>query len=162
MLDEVVVFPLALSASKIQEQRDARYNLNDLVVKPGDVIAYTGQVENKLYGKVIDGLLFTDLPGGLDNAVPPSLFALAPGTTQTMTGNITVTASAQSGRTPLTQVAGGVTRDAYQSVDIGQPIVKMGLEEDAIYNYTYAPGKSATCSGNNCPSRTGDITGRVG
>ncbi|MCZ7568702.1 MAG: proprotein convertase P-domain-containing protein [Ardenticatenaceae bacterium] len=153
-LDEVAVFAKALSQAEIEAVRDARYNYNDGIVKPGDTLTYTGTAENHLLNRYANGLLTTDFPAGLDNAVPPASFILQPGERQELSGNVTVKSGVSSGKATLAQVAGGIIVDRREESGYAQLWLPFGEGSGASTFYDFSgnvPARNATCSGSSCP-----------
>lgn len=83
-LDEVAVFDRALSQQEINERlTTARYNFNDSLVRPGEVIAYQSLVKNLLNNRFAYGLLNTkiDKPEAIvaaETKFAPKMFVLYP------------------------------------------------------------------------------------
>ncbi|HBY94258.1 MAG TPA: hypothetical protein DEP84_09895, partial [Chloroflexi bacterium] len=152
-LDEVAVFAKALSQAEVQASMEARYNPNDLIVKPGDTLSYTGTVQNNLWTRYARGLLTTDFPGGLESAVPPATFILPPGSERTMSGDVTVRSDATSGRANLTQVAGAIVVDP---ADTSRPAAS-----DAALHLRFddPPGAGLTGGFANAADPTGKTAG---
>ncbi|MFQ5594170.1 MAG: LamG-like jellyroll fold domain-containing protein, partial [Anaerolineae bacterium] len=170
LVDEVALFRTALSHSAVQAAMEARYNLNDMVVKPGQTLTYEGTVENKLFNRYTNGLLTTDFPGRLENNVPPTSFILQPTEKQTMSGNFTIKSDATSAiSVTLTQVAGGIVVDRREESGYAELWLPFNegsgwlLFSDLSGN---VPARNATCfatsTGSSCPQAGQDgVIGRA-
>ncbi len=120
-LDEVGVFPAALSQAQIQAEMQGRYNPGgaQVAVARNDALAYAAILENNLLGKSLNGLLSTDTSPGLttNNAVAPATFSLTPGGYQTLDGGLSVAATAASGAYSLTLTAGAAVNDPREATN---------------------------------------------
>jgi len=153
-LDELAVFSKALSQNDVQAARDARYNYNDSIVKPGQTITYQGTVENKLFNRYVNGLLSTDFPSAVQDNVPPASFILQPAETQTLSGDVTVKSSATSGKAILSQVAGGIVvnrREESGYAELWLPFNESSSTSSFSDFSGNMPARNGVCSGSSCP-----------
>ena len=114
MVDELLVFPVALNAEEVQAAMQARYNPGgtQVVVAPGDSLTYGATLTNNLLGRNLRGLLSTDVPENVsDGTLAPVPFMLGPGGKTTLTGNFSVASTAQSGTYTLTLTSGASADD---------------------------------------------------
>lgn len=154
-LDNVTVYNRALSDQEILDVMDARYNVSDRIVKPGDTLVYTGTVKNELFNRFANGLLDTKFSAAIENAVLPTSFVIEPLQTASVSGTVQVKASAQSGKADLNLDMSALVNDRREQSNFAETWLK--LEEGAGAT-SFAdvsgnlPPRNGTCSGSACPS----------
>ena len=159
LIDEVAVFDHALSEAEIQALMTARYNPNDLVIRPGDTLYYTSTLSNKLYDRYAQGLfsLNSSAPTALDTAgVPPIQFILNPYQQATLSGTLAVPSTSTSQPVSLTQVADALITDWRERSNFAE--MWLPLDEPAgATTFTdrsgSLPSANGACPGTACPTR---------
>lgn len=167
-IDEAALFDRALSPAEAQALMDARYNLNDGMVRPGDPLTYAGRVKNELFNRDANGLQMTTVSGPVSGSLTPQAFALQPQQAVTLTGGLTVQPGATSQPITLTQAAGALIIDRRaQSAPPGSAVFANGwfkLDEASGTAFADASGSippvSLTCVGAACPTPAQDDFGR--
>ncbi|MCX6016881.1 MAG: hypothetical protein NTZ50_00005, partial [Chloroflexi bacterium] len=163
LLDEFAVFDRALNGTEVTRQRDGNYSADDLVVAPGDALTYEGTVGNELLNRYANGLLTTQMAGGLSSDIAPQAFVLQPQETKTLYGTVSVAANAATGLYELTQAAEASIQDRREQSGFAEAWLKF---DEGAGTTTYAdysgvvPARTATCSGNACP--TAGVAGVTG
>ncbi len=155
LLNDVAVFDRALSASEVQAVMQGRFNLNDGVVRPGQTLAYTATLTNKLMGRYAQGLLsFSSAPASAVGAPNPQTFVLQPLAETNVAGALTV-ASQTTQPISVTQTAEALITDWREQSNYAQ--LWLPLDEDAnqtvFMDHSGAlPAANGTCSGATCPT----------
>ena len=122
---------------------------SDGYVKPGDTVAFSAEVTNRLAGRYAQGLLQTDFPATL-SALSPQTFVLQPNQAQSLSGNVTVQPGTGSGALTLVQNAGALITDPKSANNNAELLLR--LDSDfADTSGGYRP-KPVTCSGDTCPT----------
>jgi hypothetical protein len=107
-LDEFVATPVALNQNQILALMQARYNVgsSELLVAPGEQLAYDATLENNLLGRSLTGLLGLDAPPAWTKTGDSATYHLNPAETQTLHGALTVDAAAATGAYSVSVTAG--------------------------------------------------------
>jgi len=156
LLDDVTVFDRALNTSEVQAVMQGRFNLNDRVVQPGQTLAYTATLSNKLLGRYAQGLLSFDSAPALAVRTPaPQTFVLQPLAETRVAGNLAV--APQSTRPiSVTQTAEALITDWREGSNYAQ--LWLPLDEDATQTVFLdhsgtLPAANGVCSETTCPTR---------
>jgi len=160
-IDEVAVFDRPMTEAEIGAAMAGLYNPQDLIVSPGDTLAYQATVKNELLGRQAEGLLKTEFPGDggdpssfTNNTIDPTTFVLLPQESETMAGTVDVAGAASSGTMSMTQVAGAIIADWREQCGFAE--LWLPLNESGT-NFTDhcggIPARGAQCSGTRCPAR---------
>ncbi len=150
-IDEVLVFPRALTVSEIEEQAAGRYNPDDLRVTAGDRLRYEATVTNELFNRYAQGLLSTDFPAAFEE-LPPQDFVLQPRESVTMTGQVDV-GTAPSGIYTLTQEADALINDWQEASDFAELFYHFSDDDTLLDDNSGAqPPRHGACESGHCPS----------
>ncbi len=157
-IDEVLLFPRALSESEIQEQADGRYNPEDLNVRSGDDLFYEATVTNELYNRYAQGLLGTHFPAAFSE-LPPQDFVLNPQESETLSGLVEV-GSATSGVYTLTQEADALITNWREDSNYAEARYRFSDADTLLEDSSGSqPPRDGMCDTGNCPTLA---TGRYG
>ncbi|MEM7032316.1 MAG: LamG-like jellyroll fold domain-containing protein, partial [Chloroflexota bacterium] len=159
MMDEVGIFPYALSAGQVVSVMNARYNLDDNIVGAGDSLTYTGRATNELLGRYAQGILTTDIEDAEISGTARQSFILEPRQSQTMAGTFNVGTNTPSGNYTVHQSALANVRD-WKSQS-GQAALWLNFESNRDDTSGNQPPRNATCSGSSCPGYRDGIRGRA-
>ncbi|MBN1887617.1 MAG: Ig-like domain-containing protein [Thermoflexales bacterium] len=126
----------------------------DGYVRPGQAIAYTATVENKLRDIYALGLLEVDFPAAVQNtSIQPQVYTLPPREQIALTGQVTVRSDAPSQPVSLTNRAGASMTDLRG--EAGGRVLWLALNESAgatRFVDNSLLGNDGTCSGTSCPT----------
>jgi uncharacterized repeat protein (TIGR01451 family) len=151
LIDEVLVFPRALTQSEVEEQAAGRYNPDDLRVTAGDHLRYEAAVTNELFNRYAQGLLSTDFPAAFEE-LPPQDFVLQPRESITLTGEVDVGA-APSGIYTLTQEADALITDWQEASDFAELLYHFSDDDTLLDDNSGAqPPRHGACESGHCPS----------
>jgi hypothetical protein len=146
-LDEFVATPVALNQNQILALMQARYNVgsSELLVAPGEQLAYDATLENNLLGRSLTGLLGLDAPPAWTKTGDSATYHLNPAETQTLHGALTVDAAAATGAYSVSVTAGAAATDpdAQQPPAPAAPEVHFSFD-DASNRLIFAPGQAST------------------
>jgi len=157
-LDEVLLFPRALSATEIQQQAAGRYNPEDLSVRPGDELFYEATVTNELFNRYAQGLLSTRFPAAFSE-LPPQDFVLNPQESEALSGIVTV-GSAPSGVYTLTQEADALITDWREDSGYAEARYRFSDADTLLEDSSGSqPPRDGECDAGHCPTLA---TGRYG
>lgn len=136
---------------------------SDRFVAPGQTLAYTATVENKLRDRYALGLLEVDFPAAVQSGgVEPQAYKLPPGMETTLAGYVTVQPDiVQSQRISLTHRAGASMANLRH--EAGGRVLWLRFNEIAgatCFVDNSLLGHDGTCSGGTCP--TAGQTGYAG
>jgi len=163
-LDDVAVFDRVLGTTEVTAIRDGRYNPSDLIVQPGDTLAYTSRVRNELMNRYANGLLSTQLPSSLSGNLNPATFVIQPQQEAVLNGSINVNSTASSGIISLTQTAEASIQDRREQSGYAELWLKFD-EANGATNFAdlsgSLPPRNAMCSGSNCPTVGQGISGNA-
>ncbi|HQJ10240.1 MAG TPA: tandem-95 repeat protein [Anaerolineae bacterium] len=156
LLNDVTVFDRAFNAGEVRDVMQGRFNLNDRVVLPGQTLAYTATLSNKLLGRYAQGLLSFDSAPALAVRTPaPQTFVLQPLAETRVAGNLAV-ASQSTRPISITQTAEALITDWREESNYAQ--LWLPLDEDATQTVFLdhsgtLPAANGACSEATCPTR---------
>ena len=127
----------------------------DGLVKPGDTIQYTADIENKLRDRYAYGLFDVEFPVAVqDETLDPQPYELAAGESTTIAGSVTVRSDlAQSQAISLSNTAGAIIANPFAEAE-GRTLW-LHLDENAgatTFSDASGSGNNGTCSGSSCPA----------
>ena len=157
-LDEVALFPTALTQTQVQAVMNAEYNVNDQVVLPqtgAPELTYSNTIRNELNARVMQGLFQNELPPAISGAAAQS-FVLQPEQSQMLSGQLDLADAITSGAYSVTQAALATVVD-WTKLSGGANLWLDFNEASAPFYDTSGsiPQRNGTCT--NCPT-----TGRDG
>ncbi|MCJ7548781.1 MAG: hypothetical protein MUQ30_03765, partial [Anaerolineae bacterium] len=127
----------------------------DGLVAPGDTVAYTATVANELRDRYALGLLEVDFPPAVQDAsLVPVPYDLAPLSSTTLVGEVTVDPLASSQQISLTNRAGAIIANIREAVVAGRQLWLHFDEAASATTFADASllGHDGSCSGTACPT----------